>query len=125
MNHCQVDRSRLALSLSDFPRLPGYVSPALNSNGALHPCRSSCKSSRKLDQSFEVFSATDFLAAITHHITDKGAQMVHYYGRYSNKTPGTLGSYTQPCEDVDPMPDYETLLTGGEPHPEDGCHGKR
>jgi len=37
---------------------------------------------------FEVFSATDFLAAITQHIPDKGAQMVRYYGRYSNKMRG-------------------------------------
>ena len=42
----------------------------------------------KINRNFEVFSATDFLAAITQHIPDKGAQMVRYYGWYSNKTRG-------------------------------------
>ena len=37
---------------------------------------------------FEVFTATDFLAAITQHIPDKGAQMARYYGWYSNKMRG-------------------------------------
>ncbi len=35
-----------------------------------------------------MFSPTDFLAAITQHIPDKGAQMVRYYGWHSNKTRG-------------------------------------
>ena len=42
----------------------------------------------KINRNFEVFSPTDFLAAITQHIPDKGAQMVRYYGWYSNKTRG-------------------------------------
>jgi hypothetical protein len=86
-----------------------------------------------------VFTATDFLAAITQHIADKGAQMVRYYGWYSNKMRGVRhrglpselvphrpglsppprppppdgsGSYShEPCEDVAPMPDYENVLT--------------
>ena len=33
----------------------------------------------KINRNFEVFSAA-FLAAITQHIPDKGAQMVRYYG---------------------------------------------
>ena len=39
----------------------------------------------KINRNFEVFTATDFLAAITQHILDKGAQMVRYYGWYDNK----------------------------------------
>jgi hypothetical protein len=35
-----------------------------------------------------VFSPTDFLAAVTQHIPDKGVQMVRYYGWYSNKMRG-------------------------------------
>ena len=35
-----------------------------------------------INRNFEVISATDFLAAITQHIPDKGAQMVRYYGWY-------------------------------------------
>jgi hypothetical protein len=42
----------------------------------------------KINRNFEVFTATDFLAAITQHIPDKGAQMVRYYGWYSNKMRG-------------------------------------
>lgn len=42
----------------------------------------------KINLKFEVFSATDFLAAITQHFPDKGAQMVRYCGWHSNKTRG-------------------------------------
>jgi hypothetical protein len=42
----------------------------------------------KINRNFEVFTATDFLAVITQHIPDKGAQMVRYYGWYSNKMRG-------------------------------------
>ena len=42
----------------------------------------------KINRNFEVSTATDFLAAITQHIPDKGAQMVRYYGWYSNKMRG-------------------------------------
>ena len=42
----------------------------------------------KINRNFKVFTATDFLAAITQHIPDKGAQMVRYYGWYSNKMRG-------------------------------------
>jgi len=42
----------------------------------------------KIKRNFEVFTPTDFLAAITQHIPDKGAQMVRYYGWYSNKKRG-------------------------------------
>ena len=42
----------------------------------------------KINRNFEVFTPTDFLAAITQHIPDQGAQMVRYYGWYSNKMRG-------------------------------------
>jgi len=42
----------------------------------------------KIQRNFEVFQPTDFLAAITQHIPDKGVQMVRYYGFYSNKMRG-------------------------------------
>ena len=42
----------------------------------------------KINRNFEVFTPTYFLAAITQHIPDKGAQMVRYYGWYSNKMRG-------------------------------------
>jgi hypothetical protein len=42
----------------------------------------------KINRNFEVFTPTGFLAVITQHIPDKGAQMVRYYGWYSNKMRG-------------------------------------
>jgi hypothetical protein len=38
-----------------------------------------CRSRLNANRSFEVFAPTDFLAAITQHIPNKGAQMVRYY----------------------------------------------
>lgn len=42
----------------------------------------------KTRRNFEVFSAEEFIAAITQHIPDKGFQMVRYYGWYSNRARG-------------------------------------
>ena len=42
----------------------------------------------KTKGNFEIFSAEDFIAAITQHIPDKGFQMVRYYGWYSNRARG-------------------------------------
>ena len=42
----------------------------------------------KINRNFEIFTGPDFLATITQHITDKGAQMIRYYGWYSNKMRG-------------------------------------
>ncbi|MDP8274896.1 MAG: transposase [Candidatus Euphemobacter frigidus] len=42
----------------------------------------------KIKRNFEVFSPTDFIAAITQHIPDKNFQLVRYYGWYSNKMRG-------------------------------------
>jgi hypothetical protein len=42
----------------------------------------------RINRNFEVFTPTDFLAAITQHIPEKGAQMIRYYGWYSNKMRG-------------------------------------
>jgi len=45
-------------------------------------------SDAKINRNFEVFTATDFLAAVPQHIPDKGVQMVRYYGWYSTKMRG-------------------------------------
>ena len=42
----------------------------------------------KIKRNFQMFSACDFIAAITQHIADKRFQMMHYYGYYSNKMRG-------------------------------------
>jgi len=42
----------------------------------------------KTKRNFEIFTAEEFIAAITQHIPDKGFQMVRYYGWYSNRARG-------------------------------------
>ena len=42
----------------------------------------------KIKRNFQVFTACDFIAAITQHIPDKCFQMVRYYGWYSKKMRG-------------------------------------
>ena len=42
----------------------------------------------KINRNYEIFTGPDFLATITQHIPDKGAQMIRYYGWYSNKMRG-------------------------------------
>ena len=39
-------------------------------------------------RNFEVFQATDFLAAAIDHIPPRGQQTIRYYGLYSNKSRG-------------------------------------
>jgi len=46
--------------------------------------RNKSKSERK----FQAFQCMEFLAAITQHIPEKGAQTVRYFGQYSNKVRG-------------------------------------
>ena len=43
---------------------------------------------QKIHRNFEIFTPTDFIAAITQHIPDKSFQLVRYYGWYSNKMRG-------------------------------------
>ncbi|MBT4087050.1 MAG: hypothetical protein HOE30_01020, partial [Deltaproteobacteria bacterium] len=43
---------------------------------------------RKDRKNFEVYSALDFIATITLHISDKFSQLIRYYGFYSNKSRG-------------------------------------
>ena len=43
-------------------------------------------------RNFEVFKATDFLAAAIEHIPPKDQQTIRYYGLYSNKSRGLIKS---------------------------------
>ncbi len=43
-------------------------------------------------RNFQVFSATEFIAAITQHIPEKSFQLVRYYGWYSNRGRGDRAS---------------------------------
>ncbi len=42
----------------------------------------------KNKKNFSMYTAEEFIAAITHHIPEKSFQMVRYYGWYSNKSRG-------------------------------------
>jgi hypothetical protein len=46
----------------------------------------------KTNRDFEVFTPTDFVAAITQHIPDKGAQMVRHCGWLDRFRPSVAGS---------------------------------
>jgi hypothetical protein len=58
----------------------------------------------KINRNFEIFTGPDFLATITQHIPDKGAQMVRYYGWYSNKMRGQrhIAAHGIPAEPLRP-----------------------
>ena len=43
---------------------------------------------KKQGGNFAALSPTDFIAAVTQHIPDKGFQLVRYYGWYSKKARG-------------------------------------
>ena len=56
-------------------------------------------------RNFEVFTATDFLAAAIEHIPPKGQQTIRYYGIYSNKSRGLArptASLVQPPSEKPP-----------------------
>ncbi len=42
----------------------------------------------KNKKNFQIYTAEEFIAAITQHIPEKSFQMVRYYGWYSNKLRG-------------------------------------
>ena len=64
-------------------------------------------------KNFEVYTAEEFVAAITQHIPSKSFQMVRYYGYYANKSRGMRkkkGIYRPGDEpEVTPMADVEVI----------------
>jgi len=53
----------------------------------------------KSRQNFEIFTGTEFIAAITQHIPEKSFQLVRYYGWYSNRTRGERKKYGLPLRE--------------------------
>jgi hypothetical protein len=47
-------------------------------------------------ENFQVFTALEFIAAITQHIPEKSFQLVRYYGWYSNRGRGERKTLTSP-----------------------------
>jgi len=54
----------------------------------------------KIKRNFQVFTACDFIAAITQHIPDKRFQMLRYYGWYSNKMRGQRSKRARDAEEI-------------------------
>ena len=52
------------------------------------PTRSDTQFRRGVARNFEIFEPLDFIAEVTQHIPEHGAQTVRYYGWYSNKARG-------------------------------------
>lgn len=63
----------------------------------------------KTKRNFEVFSAGDFIAAITQHIPEKGFQMVRYYGWYSNRARGERAKRQADCPEGDNPADLQVI----------------
>jgi len=63
-------------------------------------------------KNFKVFSATEFIAAITQHIPDKSFQLVRYYGWYSNRSRGERrkGAVRESDEDFLQVPEEVDVL---------------
>mgnify|MGYP001582376570 FL=1 len=63
--------------------------------------------SGKNKKNFQIYTAEEFIAAITQHIPEKSFQMVRYYGWYSNKSrglrkkQGNLKPGDQPLDETD------------------------
>ena len=52
------------------------------------PTRNDTQFRRGVSPNFEIFEPLDFIAEVTQHIPEHGAQTVRYYGWYSNKARG-------------------------------------
>jgi hypothetical protein len=59
------------------------------------PSRNDPQFGRGVARNFEIFEPLDFIAEVTQHIPDHGAQTVRYYGWYSNKARGTRAKAAQ------------------------------
>lgn len=57
------------------------------------------KQNHNTKRNFEVFSAEDFIGAITQHIPDKYFQNIRYYGWYSNKSRGLRKRHEREAEE--------------------------
>ncbi|MBM3789631.1 MAG: transposase [Acidobacteria bacterium] len=55
-------------------------------------------------RNFEVFDPLDFIAEITQHIPDPGAQQIRYYGWYSNRSRGDRAKALAPATTPLPQP---------------------
>ena len=65
----------------------------------------------KIKRNFEIFTPSDFIAAITQHIPDKSFQLVRYYGWYSNKMRGQRNKQGESENRAGESPDKEIEIT--------------
>ena len=81
-------RKRLAEYLLRHPFSLQKITWNATTRTVIYQSRRSWRTKRN----FEIFTATDFLAAAIDHIPPKGQQTVRYYGAYSNKCRGMAGT---------------------------------
>jgi len=75
-------------------------------------------------QAHEEFDPVDFIAAITQHIPDHGAQMVRYYGWYSNKSRGLRARKAQETASAALPPVGQVLIEVANYQPRRGASKK-
>ncbi len=69
-------------------------------NGILH----------KFSTGFQIYTAEEFIAAITQHIPEKSFQMVRYYGWYSNKSRGLREKQDNLTPDDQPLGETDDAI---------------
>jgi hypothetical protein len=87
-------RQRLAEYLLRAP----FSLQKIHWNPKTHTVLYRSRRSWKTKRNFEVFKATDFLAAAIDHIPPRGQQTIRYYGVYSNKSRGMPRPSTTPTD---------------------------
>ncbi len=128
-----VHRSRRALpnEREDLERLAQYIirnpfsveKMQVNQPGGPIIYRSGMN--EKIHRNFDVFSPCDFIAAITQHIPDQGAQMVRYYGHYSNKSRGLRAKRAgELAEGEPPAPAGQMVIETADYQPRRGASRK-
>ena len=73
--------------------------------------------SGKNKKNFQIYTAEEFIAAITQHIPEKSFQMVRYYGWYSNKSRGLREKQGNLTPDAQPIDEAIEIIAVSEYKP--------
>jgi hypothetical protein len=64
----------------------------------------------KSKKNFQIYTAEEFIGAITQHIPEKSFQMVRYYGWYSNKSRGLREKLGNPAPEGQPLDETDEAI---------------
>ena len=64
----------------------------------------------KNKKNFQIYTAEEFIAAITQHIPEKAFQMGRYYGWYSNKSRGLRKKQSNLTPDDQPLDETDEAI---------------